>query len=289
MTHQLGLAAILSLGLLISCKSNEVTFTGNTPGGYPYVMHLDKEGKTPQVGDKIVYKRQIKKIVMGQDSILDPSREGTIVLPPAEQVGTPLPPDYELILMMSPGDSASVWQFGDKLPENPYFKPTDTIVYEMVLMDIPMTKEELEKMAEESKARESEVAALIAETLGKFKSGALSQSLKKVESGLQYFLHEEGTGDKVQQGDMVEVHYYGVLMNGNMFDNSFARGEPFRFQVGMGQVIPGWDEGLSLLKEGDKATIFIPSKLGYGDAGAPPNIPGKSDLAFYVEIVKTSR
>lgn len=289
MTYQLGLAVILSVGLLSSCKSTEVVFTGNTPGGFPYVMYVDKDGATPQVGDKIVYKRQIKKIVMGQDSILDPFKEGSIVLPAADQVGSPLPPDYELILMLSPGDSASVWQFGDKLPDNPYFKPTDTIVYELVLLDIPMTKAEMDKIAEESKAMESEVSSLVAETLSKFKSGALSQSIKKVESGLQYFLHEEGTGEKIQQGDMVEVHYYGVLMNGNMFDNSFARGEPFRFQVGMGQVIPGWDEGLSLLSVGDKATIFIPYQLGYGEAGAPPNIPGKSNLAFYVEIVDAKR
>lgn len=289
MSHQFGLAALLSLGLLLSCKSNEVTFTGNTPGGFPYVMHIDKEGTLPQIGEKVRFSLQMKKILNGKDSIFSPFRQIDEFVPEVPKEQLPYMPIADLLLMMSPGDSASLWQFGDKLPEHPSVLKTDTLVYDLVLIEILQTKEELENMAKESKAKESQVAALVAETLGKLKSGALSQSLKKVESGLQYLLHEEGTGDKVQMGDMVEVHYYGVLMNGNMFDNSFARGETFSFQVGMGQVIPGWDEGLMLLKEGDKATIFIPSKLGYGDAGAPPNIPGKSDLAFYVEILKTSR
>ncbi|MFM9951914.1 MAG: FKBP-type peptidyl-prolyl cis-trans isomerase, partial [Saprospiraceae bacterium] len=74
--------------------------------------------------------------------------------------------------------------------------------------------------------------------------------------------------------------------DGKMFDSSFGRGEPIEFPLGVGQVIPGWDEGLSLLKQGGKATLFIPYQLAYGDAGSPPVIPPKAELIFYVEVVK---
>ena len=73
-----------------------------------------------------------------------------------------------------------------------------------------------------------------------------------------------------------------------MFDNSYERGEPIDFQLGVGSVIPGWDEGFALLKEGTKATLFVPYSLAYGEAGSPPVIPERSDLIFYVELLKVN-
>ena len=83
------------------------------------------------------------------------------------------------------------------------------------------------------------------------------------------------------------MHYYGVLKsNGNMFDNSWRRGSPFKFALGQGQVIRGWDEGVALLNKGAKATIILPYNLGYGEAGSPPSIPARSDLIFYIEVLE---
>ena len=81
----------------------------------------------------------------------------------------------------------------------------------------------------------------------------------------------------------VSVNYYGALTDGTVFDNSFERGAPLVFPVGVGQVISGWDEGLMLLNEGSKATFFIPANLGYGE-NATGSIPANSELIFYVEL-----
>jgi FKBP-type peptidyl-prolyl cis-trans isomerase len=76
-----------------------------------------------------------------------------------------------------------------------------------------------------------------------------------------------------------------MLTNGKKFDDSFERGTPIPFTLGVGQVIQGWDEGIALLKEGDKAVLFIPSELGYGETGAGADIPPNAELVFYVELV----
>ena len=106
-------------------------------------------------------------------------------------------------------------------------------------------------------------------------------------SGLICYIIEKGDGPKVEIGSNVMVHYYGYLADGGQkFDSSFERGEPITLQVGAGQVIPGWEEGLSMLNQGSKAKLLIPSALAYGDQGIPGVIPGGAELAFDVQIMK---
>jgi peptidylprolyl isomerase len=83
----------------------------------------------------------------------------------------------------------------------------------------------------------------------------------------------------------VAVHYRGTLEDGTEFDNSYDRGEPFTFPLGMGKVIPGWDEGIALMQVGGKAEFIIPSELGYGENGAGGMIPPNATLTFEVELV----
>lgn len=103
-------------------------------------------------------------------------------------------------------------------------------------------------------------------------------------SGLQYVIVEEGTGPTPQPGDIVRVHYTGTLEDGTEFDSSRG-GEPIQFPLGVGYVIPGWDEGIGLLKKGGKAKLIIPPDLGYGEQGAGGVIPPNATLIFDVELV----
>ncbi len=104
------------------------------------------------------------------------------------------------------------------------------------------------------------------------------------DSGLKYVVKKEGTGEKPPKGATVKVHYTGKLLDGTKFDSSVDRGEPIEFQVGRGQVIPGWDQALQHMKKGEKRVLIIPPELGYGSNGIGP-IPPDSWLVFDVELV----
>ncbi len=114
----------------------------------------------------------------------------------------------------------------------------------------------------------------------------LAAGFDKTESGLRYKIIQKGDGDKAEKGKTVSVHYKGSLPDGTVFDSSFKRNQPIDFPLGMGQVIPGWDEGIALLQVGDKARFVIPPYLGYGQAGAGGVIPPNATLIFDVELVE---
>ena len=104
-------------------------------------------------------------------------------------------------------------------------------------------------------------------------------------SGLRYQILQKGDGKKATKGAGVSVHYKGQLLDGTVFDSSYKRKEPIDFNVGLGQVIAGWDEGILLLQVGDKARFVIPSDLAYGSAGAGGVIPPDATLIFDVELM----
>jgi FKBP-type peptidyl-prolyl cis-trans isomerase FklB len=110
------------------------------------------------------------------------------------------------------------------------------------------------------------------------------EGVKVTASGLQYVVEKEGEGAQPTAEDEVTVHYTGRLLNGQVFDSSVQRGEPATFPLN--RVIPGWTEGVQLMKEGAKYTFFIPSDLAYGPQGIPNAIPPHSTLIFEVELIK---
>lgn len=115
----------------------------------------------------------------------------------------------------------------------------------------------------------------------------ITEGFERTESGLFYKILKEGSGGKKPgKGEMVSVHYEGSLLSGQVFDSSYSRNQPISFQLGVGQVIPGWDEGISLLQEGEKARLVIPSDLAYGAGGAGGVIPPNATLLFEVELVQ---
>ena len=105
-------------------------------------------------------------------------------------------------------------------------------------------------------------------------------------SGLKYIKLNTTQGKQAEANKMVQVHYSGYLQDGKMFDSSVERGQPLDFPLGQGKVIKGWEEGIALLKVGEKARLIIPQELGYGERGYPPIIPVKATLIFDVELVE---
>lgn len=110
------------------------------------------------------------------------------------------------------------------------------------------------------------------------------EKMLTTKSGLQYVINHKTNGKIAEKGDKVIVHYTGKLTNGEVFDSSVTRGQPFSFNLGEGEVIKGWDEGFSLIKIGEKATLRIPPELGYGSR-AMGSIPANSTLIFEVELL----
>lgn len=113
----------------------------------------------------------------------------------------------------------------------------------------------------------------------------LAAGFEKTESGLRYKMIQKGSGKQAESGKTVSVHYEGSLETGKVFDSSYPRKKPIEFRLGQGQVIEGWDEGIALLKVGDKARFVIPSYLGYGPSGAGGVIPPNATLIFDVELM----
>ncbi|MFN8116369.1 MAG: peptidylprolyl isomerase [Bacteroidia bacterium] len=133
------------------------------------------------------------------------------------------------------------------------------------------------KAEAKAKAEKEKMDKVLNETYG---------SAKTTASGLRYIIEREGEGVAPTATSQVTVHYAGYLLNGNKFDSSYDRGQPATF--GLNQVIPGWTEGLQLLKPGGKAKLIIPANLGYGANGYPPVIPPNSWLVFDVELIKVN-
>ncbi|KAH7683026.1 Peptidyl-prolyl cis-trans isomerase Fpr3/Fpr4-like protein [Dioscorea alata] len=114
-------------------------------------------------------------------------------------------------------------------------------------------------------------------------SAKKSGDVKELQIGVKF--KPESCDIQAHKGDRIKVHYRGTLTDGKVFDSSFERGDPIEFELGAGQVIKGWDQGLLGMCVGEKRKLKIPSKLGYGDQGSPPTIPGGATLIFETELV----
>jgi FKBP-type peptidyl-prolyl cis-trans isomerase len=109
--------------------------------------------------------------------------------------------------------------------------------------------------------------------------------VEKTATGLMYVVSKKGSGKKAKKGDNVSVQYVGSLLDGTVFDQTKAGSPDFNFPVGMGQVIPGWDEAFQMMSEGDEYKLIIPWSLAYGPRGSGP-IPPYSSFVFEVKLVK---
>lgn len=257
-----------------------------TEHGFRFINHTNlKDGVKPQPGDKVLVNVTtfVGDSIMGSTWKTGGARE--ILLFEKDKLPKRIPPIYDALLLMVKGDSATVYQDLDSmmiasLP--PALKKEKVARFEVSLVEV-LNKEEIAKKEEAAKAEGMAVDAKIHQILADYKANKLGDRLKKTASGLEYVIEEQGTGAPIKLGDKVPTDYYGILKSdGKMFDNSYERGGAAPFTVG--QMIPGFDEGLQLMNHGGKFVFFIPSKLGYGDKPAGEAIPANSDLVFYVDI-----
>jgi len=285
----LGLA-VICLAFFSGCQGGGSGATATSANGFQYTHHIQNEGVKPQPGDQVYFHFQ----VFLDDSLLQASYTNpqlpNFQLPTPEEVEKQPDPVVDVLPLMSVGDSITVVQPLDSLPQRPpgFEKYTD-LVYTVTLYDIKSAEEyQIIAEAEQKKSHErvAAIKTLSDQVLADYNAGKLTDELTETATGLKYIIHEEGTGAVPVAGDPVDVHYYGTLTDGTMFDNSYAKGSPISFAVGQGQVIPGWDEGLTTIKQGSKATFFIPFELAYGERGNPPVIPAKAELVFYVELLE---
>lgn len=151
--------------------------------------------------------------------------------------------------------------------------------------NVQKTLEAIEaKLVSASKAKAEAIAKSAQDEGDKYRADfAKGKDVKTTKSGLLYKIENAGKGETIKATDTVKVHYTGKLPSGKVFDSSVERGQPVEFQLN--QVIPGWTEGLQLVKKGGKIQLVIPPALGYGKQGAGASIPPNSTLIFDVEVL----
>ncbi len=204
-------------------------------------------------------------------------------------------PLIDLLSQSQNNDSLAIFITKDSMPEPaPMMENNEFLEYRMKVLDVMSkdayeemkNKEQAKAMALANKMKELEPAALeeSAQILKDYQAGKYKSQTKSLDNGLKYVILEEGKGPASNTGQTIEVSYVGMLEDGTMFDNSYRAGRNFSFQIGTGQVIPGWDTGMALMPVGSKALLDIPPAIGYGERGSPPVIPANADLYFVVEV-----
>lgn len=279
------------LGLLIfgvfatflsSCDEGGLKTTDN---GLMYKFHVsNSDGRMPVEGDII----EVNMSYETPDTVLFDSKAMPTPLVMRMDKSIFKGDLYEGIYMMHVGDSATFVLNMDSVfikllrqPKTPAeFDSLEHINFNIKLISV--------KSADEMKAEQEAKVELAREEEGKNMATYLTDNNITVEptvSGLIFIETRKGNGTKPQVGDKVIVHYTGYLLDGTKFDSSVDRDTPFKFDLGQGRVIKGWDEGIAMLSVGGKATLIIPSKLGYGDRGAGGTIGSYATLKFDVELL----
>ena len=215
-----------------------------------------------------------------KDSVLNDLAEVPILMQESQYEGD----IFDCLSMMHIGDSATFILDAKKYFEVynynqiPEFVDDKTMLwFTLKVKDITGYHEYIAKITKERAEKESQEleAYLLANNIDE----------EARESGLIYIETKAGKGNNPKTGQTCVMHYTGKLLDGTVFDSSVERNQPFEFTLGQGQVIKGWDEGVALMKKGGKATLIIPSELGYGSNGAGNVIPPYASLVFDVELL----
>lgn len=276
-------ALFLMLSLLTGCSNAPKGYQATDNGLY-YRLFTNNGGENPQIGDLL----ELTMSCSVNDTV--------VILPLTKNIIPMAEPSFwsdfvEGFSMMHKGDSASfivdidssfVNLFGyNTLP--PQFSSTDIMRFEVRLDDFYPESEFRFRMIENIKKNYPAETEKAVSELNAYleKNGVVAQP---TSTGLYYVKTQDGTGEKPSKGSTVKAHYTGYLLDGTVFDTSIERGEPIEFVLGVGQVIPGWDEGIAMMSKGEKAVLYIPYYLAYGDRDLGV-IPPFSNLVFEVELI----
>lgn len=267
---------------IISCKRGVTSGYSKTKDGLYYKIIKSTGGTKAKIGEVVAM--HIQTMTVKDSVIFSTYKSGK---PYEMKLAIPQFKGDMLagIPMMAPGDSAlflvnvdSLYKSVTKNQRPPMFKEGYMKFTVKLLSSEEETNYRNRKDAE-AKAYADKENKLLEDILKTY------PAVQTTPSGLKYVITKQGNGKQAVNGKKATLHYTGKLLNGTKFDSSLDRNQPFSFVVGEKQVIPGWDEGISLLKEGSKATFFIPANIGYGNQQAGPIPPG-STLHFDVELLK---
>ncbi len=281
------LAGILAGFFMTSCtQSRHPGYKKTDTGLYYKFLHKSKDTTMAKLAEYA----EVQMVYGTPDSVLFDSRNL-----PAARLPMKIPmiksiykgDIYEGIGLMHVGDSAifqcnadSVFKKLFRMQKLPKFvDSTKDIYFAIKLVGV--------KTPQQMQAEESARMVKLKNKENKEREAYLKEkkiTVKPTADGLYFVSKKVGKGPHPKVGDKVSVHYTGYLLNGQKFDSSVDRGKPFEFVLGKHQVIPGWDEGIALLRKGGTATLIIPSSLGYGARNMGP-IPAFSTLVFDVKLV----
>jgi FKBP-type peptidyl-prolyl cis-trans isomerase len=268
--------ASAALTLLFGCGKKFET----TENGVKYKIISHEEGaRSVTKGDLVLVNLLIT--TAGDSVILETFKQNSPRYIPSDE-----PVLHDVFMMLAKGDSAEVFVNADTLftksfgmPKPANIKDGEEVHFAIKVVDV-LNQQEIQKKGEDQK-HEMQMKDSIS------LMGFLStlKDVKQTSSGMRYVVEKATNGKQAKKGDKVTVKYRGMLLNGEVFDETKEGAEPFSFTIGLGQVIPGWDEGLALMKEGEKFKFIIPQNLAYGERGSGP-IPPLATLIFDVELVK---
>lgn len=280
--------AALIVAVVAACGKNRVQVTEN---GLKYQIHEQADSpRKGKVGDIL----SLHLILLNsKDSVLrDTHKEGAPF-----QMLLQVPPfkgSYEEgLTMLGKGDSATFYVSADSLftramqPLPPGVTKGSDIGIAVKVVNVQSEDEYKKAQAAEFEKQKGIDAKTIEAYIAK---NGFAGKAQQTRSGVYYIINQPSTGPLPKAGDVVKVRYTGKLLNGTVFDSSEkslnpqASGDPIQFPIGVGQVIPGWEEGVMKLHKGEKATLLIPSTLAYGPR-ANPKIPANSVLIFDIELV----
>lgn len=292
--------AALALAVVGITSCNNDSFK-KTKEGLEYRIVTDKkEGKNLASGDmatvklRMYYAEKDKKDTLLQDYV---QMNGGQPIEIPVDVPVQFKSDWPVGLkMLSKGDSAVFRVPVDTLQKlypgqlPPFMKKGGHVLYSVVVESIKTEAEvkKAQEKAQQEMMQQSASQMAIDDKLMQDYFAANNLKPTKTGTGLYYIIEKEGTGNTAQKGQTVTVDYTGKLLNGKVFDSNvdpkFQHVEPLSVQVGGGQVIPGWEEGLMLLKKGSKAKLFIPSPLAYGSQARGEDLPANSVLVFDIDV-----
>ena len=292
----LAMSAMMCASVLMACNEKSLyPDYQKTESGLYYRFYTQNEGELPQMKDVL---EVVVGCVVNDTNTIIPNMDNLF-----QRIDPLFPGDiFEGLSMMHKGDSASFIVnidstfrtfFGQPRPEN--FASTDVMRFDVKMKDFCSEKEYAKRIAAQVKEQASQRVEKLKtdhpDETAKANT-ALVNFLKKnkivvepTESGLYYVMTQEGNGEKPEPGQLVTVHYTGKLLNGEVFDSSVERDQPFQFPLGIGRVIAGWDEGIALMSKGEKGVLYIPYYLAYGDRAAGEKIKPFENLMFEVELI----